>query len=368
MKGLLSNPKVKRGSILVYRVYDVAEEINLSKVETILRDFRGKDKFKVPKFIDRALVMKRPPLAFGLGEQVLSIGELEIKAEVLAKVRDFGVISLIYQIPILPGTSWQRLVEWAAEIEEGSEIDSLAEKQLPQLLEQIAPSLIKPTHSELFEDYIIYFIEEFEDSIQMPEFIRNVDIPALLLAEHEVSLSENSRKTALENVHQYGEKDLAVVEWNAALVIEPSGGREIPDLLEFAVSHLLEMRYYDDLLDRKLETLYADIEQKRRRRWRSSRFDLVYEEASARFIEFSEFIERVENSLKVVGDFYLATIYRGATRKFRLSDWQSAVTRKMSLLGQVSNLLQGEANNRRSHLLELIIIILIGYEIVATFF
>lgn len=368
-RGILSNPRIRRGSILVYRVFDIAEEIRLSEVEAILRDFRGKDKFKVPKFIDRALVMKKPPLAFGLSEQTLDLSSGTLKADVLCKVRDFGVISLIYQIPIQPGTDWAHLVELAAEIEEGAEIDENVEKILPGLLEQLAPSLVKPTHSELFEDYIVYFIEEFEDQIRMPDFIKHVDIPALLLAEHEVILSESSRKTALENTHQYGEVDLAVVEWNSALVIEPSGGREIPDLLEFAVSHLLEMRYYDDLLDAKLQQLYDDIERKRGRSvfW-SQKFDEVYEDASARYIEFSEFIERVENSLKVVGDFYLATIYRSATRKFRLVDWQSAVMRKMNILGQVSNLLQGEVNNKRSHWLEIIVIFLIAYEIIATFF
>jgi hypothetical protein len=367
-KGILSNPRVKRGSIMVYRLFDVAEEIELTKVESLLRGFRGQDKFKVPKFIDRALVMSQPPLAFSLGEQILEMDGGEVKAELIAKIRDFGVISLIYNIPIPSGTDWTKLVETAAEIEEGAEIDERAEKFLPQLLDQLRPALVKPTNSKFFEDYVIYFIEEFEDQIKMSDFAKHVDIPALLMAEHEVKLSEASKRSVMENIHQYGEVDLVVLEWNAALVIEPSGARELPDLLEFAVSHLLEMRYYDDLLDTKLKVLYDDIEKKRRRPIWSTRFDQVYEDASARYIEFSEFIERVENSLKVVGDFYLATVYRSATRKFRLVDWQSAVTRKMNILGQVSSLLQGEVNNKRSHWLEIIIILLIAYEIVAAFF
>lgn len=353
---------------MVYRVFDVAEEIVLPKVESLLRGFRGQEKFKVPKYIDRALIMKEPPLAFSLGEQSLEIAGKEFRAELVAKIRDFGVMSLIYNIPIAPGTDWTQLVTMAAEIEEGSEIDEHVQKFMPQLVQQIEPALVKPTHSKFFEDYIVYFIEEFEDKVKLSDFVKNVDIPALLMAEHEVALSEASKRSVMENLHQYGEVDLAVIEWNAALVIEPGGGRELPDLLEFAVSHLLEMRYYDDLLDSKLKLLYDDIEKKRRRPIWSSKFDQVYEDASARYIEFSEFIERVENSLKVVGDFYLATVYRSATRKFRLLDWQSSVTRKMNILGQVSSLLQGEVNNKRGHWLEIIIILLIAYEVVAAFF
>lgn len=367
-KGILSNPRVHKGSIMVYRVFDVAEEIALPKVESLLRGFRGQEKFKVPKYIDRALIMKEPPLAFSLGEQSLEIAGREFRAELVAKIRDFGVISLIYNIPIAAGTDWTQLVTMAAEIEEGSEIDEHVQKFMPQLVQQIEPALVKPTHSQFFEDYVVYFIEEFEDKAKIADFVKNVDIPALLMAEHEVVLSESSKRTVMENMHQYGEVDLAVIEWNAALVIEPGGGREIPDLLEFAVSHLLEMRYYDDLLDAKLKLLYDDIERKRRRPIWSSKFDQVYEDASARYIEFSEFIERSENSLKVVGDFYLATVYRSATRKFRVLDWQSSVTRKMNILGQVSSLLQGEVNNKRGHWLEIIIILLIAYEVVAAFF
>lgn len=359
---------VQRGSILVYRVFDVAEEIRLTECERYLRDRRGPDKFKVPKFIDRALVVKTPPLAFGFGERTISVNGKDTRVEVLAKIRDFGVISLVFQVPITPGTRWSELLEMAADIEEGSVFDDEANKILPEIVEQMKPAIVKPTNTDLFEDYVVYMIDEFVEALPISQVMSKVDVPALLLAEHEVSLSEGSRKLATENVFQYGDKDLTVVEWNSALVIDPAGGREIADILEFAVSELLEMRYYDDLLDSRLHDLYDRIEEEQKRRFvATGRYDKIYREASTRFIEFTEFIERVENSLKVVGDFYLATIYRAATRKFRLNDWQTSVTRKINILEQVSTLLQGEVNYQRSHLLELIVVLLILYEVLATF-
>ncbi len=358
------DPKIAKGHILVYRLFDVAESIKVNELEKVLLNQRGAEKFNVPKFIDRALVMKQPPMAYGLGDVTLNVDGANVQANLIAKMRDYGVISLIYQIPIEPSTKWSELVCKAVDLEEGSEIDAHAEAFLPKFCDQIKSTLDKPTNSDQFEDYIVYYIEKFEDPIPIAEVLTSVDIPALLLAEHEVELSANSRKAALENAYQYGRNDLAIVEWNAALVIEPSGGREIPDILEFAVSHLLEMRFYDDLLDRRLQGLYDDIEKKRKGIW-SNRFDDVYDESSARYIEFTEFIEKVENSLKVVGDFYLASLYRAAMKKFRLPDWQNSVTRKMAILGQVSSLLQGQVNNRRSHLLEIVIIILIAFEILS---
>jgi hypothetical protein len=110
--------------------------------------------------------------------------------------------------------------------------------------------------------------------------------------------------------------------------------------------------------------LYDNIEVQKGKKLKGP-YSQLYQETSQRYIEFTEFLERVENSLKVVGDFYLATVYRAACRRFRLADWQSSITRKMNILAQVSSLLQGELNIRRSHWLEIIIILLIGFEIVS---
>ena len=309
--------KIKKGSILIYRIFDVAEEINMPQVQAILRDNRGPDQFKVPKYIDRAIEMKNPPITFGLGEETIHIKGREIKAEVLVKVRDFGVLSLVYQIPIASGTSWDELVEFASWLEEGSEIDQLSTQQANEISSTISSTLTKPHRWGSFEDYIVYFFEEFEDGITAKQLIEKADIPALLVAEDEIKLSGSTRKTLTENYFQYAENDLTMVEWNSAIVVEPSGSRDVPDILEFAVTQLMEMRFYDDLLDEKLKILYQDIETKRSYIW-NAKYERVYHEASSRYIEFIEFIEKVENTLKVVGDFYLATIYREATKRFRI--------------------------------------------------
>jgi len=58
--------------------------------------------------------------------------------------------------------------------------------------------------------------------------------------------------------------------------------------------------------------------------------------------EFSEFTGTSGELPEVVGDFYLAIVTAQPRRRFRLSDWQQDITRKMNLLAQVSSLLQGE--------------------------
>src|SRR4051794_3824333 len=111
--------QIQRGNILIYRLFDVAEEIRLQDVQTMMAGQRGRERFNVAKYIDRSLVMKNPPATFSLGERKLTISDQEVACEVLVKVRDFGVISIIFQVAIKPGTKWNDLVALAAEVEEG---------------------------------------------------------------------------------------------------------------------------------------------------------------------------------------------------------------------------------------------------------
>ena len=68
--------------------------------------------------------------------------------------------------------------------------------------------------------------------------------------------------------------------------------------------------------------------------------------------------------LKIIGDFYLARIYRTASSRFRTKDWQASVDNKLNNLAEVSKLLHGEVSEKRSTLMEMVIIILIAVEVV----
>jgi hypothetical protein len=243
------------------------------------------------------------------------------------------------------------------------DLDSVARKIVEDLSKLLKNAVRKPNQWAVAEDYVIFFIEAFTNPVPITTLLNEGPVAELILGESD-RLAEKSKSGITEYCFQYAENDLSVIDWNSAIVIEPSGSRDIPDVIEFALTHMLEFRYYDDLLDKRLSDLYDSLEAHRGGIWWSG-FQRTTREANSRFIELSEFIERVDNSLKVVGDFYVAVIYRAAIRRFRISDWQSSITRKLNLLGRVSELLQGEVNVQRAHTLELIVILLILFEVVS---
>lgn len=361
--------QIQKGSILIYRVFDIAEEIHLPVVEEVLSREKASSRLKLTRSVRHAVVIRNAPVRMSLGEVEFTLGPYPLKAEVTATLWDYGVISVVFQVPITPGTSWNELLKLSAYITGdalGSEaIEQLARDKSREIAALIFPALIKAHEWDVYEDYTVYFFEKLSGIQSARELATKADLPALILGEPDEPLSSNSRDPILESLFQYSTTDMAIIDWNAAIVIEPSGQRDVPDVLEFALTHLMEVRYYDDLLDRRLNELYQAIEVKKTNLL-GSRFLQLSHEANTRFIEFSEFIERVDNSLKVVGDFYLATIFRAVTRRFRLPDWEQSITRKMNLLARVSELLQGEVNVQKSTWLEIIVILLITFEVVST--
>ncbi len=359
---------INQGSILVYRVFDIADEIDLTAVEKTLSQDTGKSRLEFAKTGRYAVMMRNAPIRLELGEVSLKIKSETFQVKTFATLWDYGVLSIVFQIPIEKGTSWQRLVSQASviygEVGGGEDIDFQARKKSREI-SQLVRSFAKGSREwDVYEDYVIYFLQDVQGIQSAADLLKKSDLPSLLLGEDEEKLSTQTRESILENVFQYSERDLVVIDWNSAVILEPSGHRDIPDVIEFAVTHLLEVRYYDNLLDDKLSELYDAIEVERHGILRNQ-FSKIMKEANTRFIDFSEFIERIDNSLKVVGDIYLAVIFRAAVRRFRIQDWQQDITRKMNIMARVSELLQGEINTSRGHWLELVIIFLIAFEILS---
>jgi hypothetical protein len=362
---------VAAGQLFIYRVFDVAQEIDLPAVETALRSGPAGARVRIAPGKPQSLIVRNAPIRLALGETELPLPlEKPVKAETTATVWDYGAISVRFQIDIsgLSQASLSALSErLTGPTELNERLDAIGRKRADEVLAQIRPALRSETSSSIVEDYVVYFLQQIEGARDADEVRAKIDLPALLYGETREVLSERSREAAHQGFFQYATDDFIMIDWNSAIIYEAHGERDTLDVLEFALTQLLEFRYYDDLLDRRLASVYDAIEAGRERVWRD-RFGKVMREANTRFLEFSEFTERVDNSLKAVGDFYLATVFRGAVRRFRIPDWQGSVTRKMNTLAQVSGLLQGEMNVRRSHLLEAIVILLILFEVVSAGF
>lgn len=360
--------KVQKGRILLYRVFDIGEEINLEKAERIIVDETTRSRFKLKRKDLQSVNVAADPLRVGLGMQEIIIEGISYKFELNAKIWAFGTFSLTFEYHIPDQSDLKKLAHLANIFEDSEEIDEYARLKAREFTQKIQASMLKTNEWNVYEDYLIFFIEKFDQttsnsSQDLTKFLEEEDVSALILTENHEAISDQMKEKILGSKLQYYKNDLAVIDWNSALIVEPTGLMDIPDVIEFALNQLLEMRYYDELLDKELNQIYSDSLKNNESAFNSQFLELA-KGASQKYIEIAEIVETVENSLKMIGDQYLSMVFRTASNKFRFKDWQNSIDNKLENLANLSNLLSDNVHHKRSNLLEIIIIILISIEVI----
>src|SRR5215208_4674278 len=80
---------IERGEIVVYRLLDVADAIDLKRVDELLRSTRLQLR---PR--GHAFIVKNAPVLVPVGSDDLDIGSRAVRSETFARVFDYGVVSL----------------------------------------------------------------------------------------------------------------------------------------------------------------------------------------------------------------------------------------------------------------------------------
>jgi len=226
-------------------------------------------------------------------------------------------------------------------------------------------ALIRPMPSTLEEDYLVGVANSFSGTTTAGALLAGLDLVPLLSGEHR-PLSEAARRDLLRHQYSYYADDLVVLTWDRAFVYEPRGDTDVIDVLEVANAQLLEMRYYDELLDSELPRMY-DLVEATRRRWTlpgARRYADLARRLYAMVAEVTELTEKVDNALQVTEDVYLARIYAAALELFRVPTVSAAVDRKLSIIRDTYAALYDEAHASRSEVLEIFVLVLIAVEIV----
>ncbi len=358
--------RVERGELLLYRLFDVADAIDLDKAATRVQ--RGETRrLDMRRFQKNQLSISEPPLHYELGQQRVTIDTQEVSVDSHVRIFDFGVLSVVLKVELPQKSALDELVGWNARLVDHPAMEALARELARQVHDDLATASLRPKFSGFVEDYNLLFVRQFDAPVAVPELASDRAMGRLLLAEPPGrEIAGEALDDARAMAFSYYADELAVIDYNSAFVYDPSGDASIPDLIEFASAQLLELRYYDDLLDRALADMYDEIERVRGAA-RKKEVRLLTRKLLQVVLEVTELTEKIENSLKWVGDHYLAKVYQAAAAQFNLQRWQTQVERKVNLVTKVTELLSDQINTDRALFLETSIVILILIEIVAAF-
>jgi hypothetical protein len=358
--------QIKNGTCFAVFVYDIGTAIKLDEADQqiIATKERGRIKRKrpAPQYFD----YYPPPLRVTQEFEPLSIGTWQTNRNVDVVLYDFGAVSVTYQIPL--DGNFSSLLQLSETLYENAEFLAESRDRIEHLFGTIRGSVEKAEISPFVEDFSIFHIEQFYPSCQANELLNThaQELAQILRCEDE-QLSDEEVHDATSCRISFGTDDVTVIDWNGAMMV----GQEMEDVrgvLEFANVELLERRYLDQQLDHALDEAYEVLTKRSfARSWWPGSFHSDLTRIAQLQVDSAFLFERVTNTLKLLGDQYLARVYRQTSQRFHLKGWDESILRKLDTIDSIYGKVADQTGNRRMEVLEWIIIILIAISIILPF-
>src|SRR5438477_3524691 len=354
--------EIHSAQIVLFYLFDVAETIDLQAIPVLIGGPTVAARL-APKPATPAYVQyDKPPISFE-GEAA-GVGELD-GFRVRVRVYDYGVISLALSRSF--AGSWTELVGVGQDLIESPELEQRTEQACRTIADRLRSALKGYRDAFLSEDYFVYVLNELEHPMSAEELVtsRGEEIATMLRGERQ-PLSDQEKTTILRHKISYLVDDLVVPTWNAALVYDTPGGAQAAiEILEFANSQLLEFRYYDQLLDDQLTSIYARLQRTRwYETWFGARYTRAARQVHSLFIDVNELTDRTENALKFVGDIYAARLFALVADRLGLDRWKAKVQEKLETLDDIYRFAVEHTSMSRGQFLELTVVVILVLELV----
>lgn len=311
-----------------------------------------------------SIMYRRAPVSFDLPPVALGfLAGRNLTAEARVTIFDMGAASVALRAPLELEAA--ELLALAGQLAESTPLVAAARSVAEPVYEKIRPAIQQARWIELSEEYIV--IQLLPDPrLPRPAELLSAHRPWLagLLCLEPAPLSTAEIDESLKNFLTYSPDDLLLAQWSAAVLVDTDCDETL-QVIEFANVELLELRYIDRELDDRLEQAY-DLIHPLTNAW------LPYWRLHSRpvrdlgelKVDAHELMNRTSNVLKVVGDQYLARVYRLLSVRFHTAEWSRSIGESLSVTQEVYGVVSDQATVYRTELLEIIVIVLIALEII----
>lgn len=358
--------QVKKGVCYALYAYDVGMSIDLDKCKSLITsgvlNASIRPHRRAPKYFD----YRPEPLLVTQVITPAAISEYKTSSDVDLQLYDFGGISVSYEISVTGSFNTLRSISY--ELSESSLLLDDSRRRVEEIMKVIGEAVARPQIADLVEDYAVFQIDDYSTAWSPDELHTKCaqELAQILRAENAM-LSDQEVADAMACRISFSTDDVTMIDWAAALIFDRDAD-DVRAVLEFANMELLEMRFLDHQLDDALDQSYEVIGKHTLMR------NLLPGLAGASTRRISQLqvdgailFERVSNAPKLLGDQYLARVYRLASQRFHLSEWNASILRKLDALESINKQMHERAASWRLEVLEWIIIILILLELVIPF-
>lgn len=350
-----------QGRLHIFVAFDWGDEIDLERVARLIggEPHQLRRRRRTPSSID----YRPAPLRLVLEPPQLDIEALR-GAAVTAELTifDFAAVSVRLQVPL--SLSRDQFTQLAAQLAEPAALVSATRRLVEPVYDKLRPAIIDAELSPASEEYFVF---EFPPQVALPTIeqllVGDADWLAGLVRLEADPLSGDEVREALRLRISYAPTDLFVPDWSAAVLVDENCAETL-EAIEFANLQLLEFRYTDQRLDTRLAEAYRLIHPLARTwlpPWRSLSRPL--RELGDLRIEAHAISDRAGNVLKLIGDQYLARVYRLVATRFHLEQWEQSIRRSLDVVEEVYRTISDQSATYRAEFLEIVIVLLIAFEI-----
>lgn len=356
---------INKGTCYAVFAYDIGWSINLPEVNRRITADTERGRFRHKTRAPQYFEYRPAPLRLMQEGESLAVGQYRSSPTVEVMVYDFGAVTITYRFTL--DGPFEGLVELSESLYENQPLLTESRKRVEQLVQAIHPSIERPKVAKEVEDYVIFSIESYSPTHECPLWTSRERELAHVLRGERTPLSDQEIRDATSCRISYGVEDAALIDWHSAVLF----GQEMDDVravLEFANVELLEMRMLDEQLDTALDEGYEALARKPHLLPLPGSHDKDTTHIAQLQVDGALLFERVTNTLKLLGDQYLARVYRLASQRFHLEAWDASILRKLQTLESIYGKMSDRATTRRMEVLEWIIIVLIAVSIAVSFF
>ncbi len=303
---------------------------------------------------------------FDFGPRRVDIEGQHVEVRLRLRAHDFGAVTVMLQRPL--SGPLESLSPVTAALVRTRALENVAASFVRQLLPAAKPAILRGSFGETGEDYYVIWVKSFDRPVTPAELIESHRGPiARTLRCEKERLATGEAEELFETAISYHPNDLVVVDWNAAFIFGTQGA-QLLDAFEFLNVQLVELRFFDQRLDARINDFFEKAYRRPRLHTIAHNpYRRLMDEVAELKIETTLIAERVGNALKFIDDLYIAKVYDVTAGRLHLDAWRGSVESKLRVVHEIFEILDRRAATRRAEALELAIILLIAVEIVLSF-
>ncbi|MBS3142293.1 hypothetical protein J4464_02800 [Candidatus Woesearchaeota archaeon] len=218
--------------------------------------------------------------------------------------------------------------------------------------------------ADAIEEYVFFCVKDFKTVDSFIE--KNREKMVSLMKNEPYTFTETEVQESMKNQIRYTNEDLVVVDWDGAFVLDKEGNyTESKAIIEIANIQLLNLRILDGQIAQEVEEVSGFVDIRGIRRFMRSK-QLLNRIIQIRTERYGD-LEAIDKSLRLFGDWYTGKLYGLISQKLYLDKWRTSIEKRLAVIEDIYNMVSAKISEDYNILLELMIVLLIIFEILLYF-